>query len=55
MILREVAWSDLYVRVLYSGRAVETVHGTLDWIPLSKLLDILRRFVPEDIISMCNA
>ncbi|KAH8424421.1 histidine phosphatase family protein [Aspergillus melleus] len=51
----ETSSSDLYVRVLYSGHAVKTIHGALDWIPLSKLLDILRPFVPEDIISMCNA
>ncbi|KAF4216827.1 hypothetical protein CNMCM8980_007340 [Aspergillus fumigatiaffinis] len=46
--------SEYFARVLYSGHAIETIHGRLDWIPLSKLLDILRPFIPEDIKSMCN-
>ncbi|PYH49352.1 histidine acid phosphatase [Aspergillus saccharolyticus JOP 1030-1] len=51
----ETADSEHYARVLYSGRAIETIHGTLDWVPLSSLLAILRPFVPEDIVSMCSA
>ncbi|RHZ49830.1 histidine phosphatase family protein [Aspergillus thermomutatus] len=46
--------SEYFARVLYSGHTIETIHGRLDWIPLSTLLDILRPFIPEDIISMCN-
>ncbi|KAI9926091.1 hypothetical protein MW887_004553 [Aspergillus wentii] len=45
---------EFYARVLYSGRPLETIHGTLDWVPLSKLIAILRPFVPEDIVSLCN-
>jgi len=44
-----------YARVLYSGQPIETIHGTLDWIPLSQLYSILQPFVPADIIAMCNA
>ncbi|PYH98080.1 phosphoglycerate mutase-like protein [Aspergillus ellipticus CBS 707.79] len=51
----ETSASELYARVLYSGHAIETIHGTLDWIPLSALLSILKPFIPEDIISMCQS
>ncbi|KAL4922069.1 histidine phosphatase superfamily [Aspergillus aurantiobrunneus] len=50
----ETPAEELYARVLYSGRAIETIHGTLEWIPLSKLIDILKPFIPEDIIAMCG-
>ncbi|KAJ5222945.1 uncharacterized protein N7469_009185 [Penicillium citrinum] len=43
-----------YARVLYSGHPVQTIHGSLDWIPLSQLIDILSPFVPEDITSLCG-
>ncbi|RMJ23042.1 Histidine acid phosphatase, partial [Aspergillus sp. HF37] len=46
--------TKLYARVLYSGHPLETIHGSLDWIPLSTLKDILKPFVPEDIISICK-
>lgn len=45
---------DLYARVLYSGQPVETIHGTLDWLPLSSLIDILTPYVPEDIVALCG-
>ncbi|KAI9375060.1 histidine phosphatase superfamily [Aspergillus egyptiacus] len=50
----ETSDDQLYARVLYSGRAIETVHGTLEWIPLAKLIDILKVYIPEDIMSLCN-
>ncbi|EAW09983.1 histidine phosphatase family protein [Aspergillus clavatus NRRL 1] len=50
----ETSTSELYARVLYSGHPIDTIHGTLDWIPLSQLLNILRPFVPQDIIAMCK-
>ncbi|PKY06112.1 phosphoglycerate mutase-like protein [Aspergillus campestris IBT 28561] len=43
-----------YARVLYSGRTVETIHGTMEWMPLGELLEILGGFVPGDIVSMCE-
>ncbi|RAK80200.1 histidine phosphatase family protein [Aspergillus fijiensis CBS 313.89] len=51
----ETANSEHYARVLYSGRAIETIHGTLDWIPLASLIEILRPFIPDDIITLCEA
>ncbi|KAL4804588.1 histidine phosphatase superfamily [Aspergillus unguis] len=45
---------EFYARVLYSGRTIETVHGVLEWIPISKLIDILSPFIPEDIFSLCG-
>jgi hypothetical protein len=33
---------------------VQTIHGTLDWLPLSQLISILEGFVPADIIALCN-
>ena len=44
----------LYVRVLYSGQPVESIHGTLDWIKLSALINIMKPYVPEDITSLCG-
>ncbi|KAL3476644.1 histidine phosphatase superfamily [Aspergillus californicus] len=46
--------SEFYSRVLYSGRTIETVHGVLEWIPLSSLIDILKVFIPEDIVALCG-
>lgn len=43
-----------YARVLYSGHAVETIRSTLDWIPLSALVDLLRPYVPDDITFLCK-
>ncbi|RMZ40927.1 histidine acid phosphatase [Aspergillus flavus] len=51
----ETSEEKLYARVLYSGSAIETIHGTLDWIPLPALINILKPFIPDDIISMCNS
>ncbi|KAL5354971.1 histidine phosphatase superfamily [Aspergillus floccosus] len=51
----ETSTSEFYARVLYSGHPVNTVHGVLDWIPLSALMDILKPFIPEDIVAMCNS
>ncbi|KAJ5158716.1 Histidine phosphatase superfamily clade-2 [Penicillium coprophilum] len=45
---------SFYARVLYSGHPVRSIHGLLDWVPLSKLIDIMRPYVPEDIISLCG-
>ncbi|KAJ6086367.1 hypothetical protein N7486_010648 [Penicillium sp. IBT 16267x] len=45
---------DLYARVLYSGQPVQTIHGTLEWLPLSSLIEILTPYVPEDITSLCG-
>jgi 2-phosphoxylose phosphatase len=47
--------NPFYARVLYSGQPVETIHGVLDWIPLSKLISILKPFVPADIVALCNS
>ena len=43
-----------YARVLYSGHPVQSIHGSLDWIPLSQLIDILSPFIPEDITALCG-
>ncbi|KAJ5135777.1 Histidine phosphatase superfamily clade-2 [Penicillium bovifimosum] len=45
---------SLFARVLYSGHPVRSIHGPLDWIPLSKLIDIMSPYVPGDIISLCG-
>lgn len=45
----------LYARVLYSGHPVETIHGTLDWIPIAQLIGILEPYVPTDIVALCNS
>ncbi|KAL3443100.1 histidine phosphatase superfamily [Aspergillus insuetus] len=50
----ETSKKQFYARVLYSGRAIETIHGTLDWVPLSKLIDILSVYIPEDIFALCG-
>ncbi|KAG0651956.1 hypothetical protein D0Z07_0791 [Hyphodiscus hymeniophilus] len=47
--------SALFARVLYCGQPVETIHGTLDWLPLESLIAILKPYVPTDIVSLCNA
>ncbi|KAL6693695.1 histidine phosphatase superfamily [Trichoderma pleuroticola] len=44
-----------YARVLYSGHTLQSIHGSLDWIPLDQLIDILQVYVPEDIIALCNS
>ncbi|TQB70577.1 hypothetical protein MPDQ_000347 [Monascus purpureus] len=51
----ETSNAQFYARVLYSGHLIRTVHGTLDWIPVSSLVDILTPFVPTDIVSLCKA
>lgn len=43
-----------FARVLYSGHPVKTIHGTLDWVPLSTLISIMSPYVPEDITSLCR-
>jgi acid phosphatase len=45
---------DLYARVLYSGQPVQTIHGALEWLSLSSLIDILTPYVPDDITSLCD-
>ncbi|CAG8362180.1 unnamed protein product [Penicillium salamii] len=45
---------SFYARVLYSGHPVRTVHGVLDWVPLSDLIGILHPYVPQDITSLCE-
>ncbi|KAJ5884741.1 histidine acid phosphatase [Penicillium taxi] len=44
-----------FARVLYSGHALRTADGSLEWVDLSVLTDRLKAYVPEDIISMCNS
>lgn len=51
---RETSESEVYARVLYSGRTLETIHGPLEWIPVSKLVEILEPFIPEDIVKLCS-
>lgn len=51
---RKTSDGSHYARVLYSGHPVKSVHGTLDWISLSTLIDILTPFIPNDIVSMCQ-
>jgi hypothetical protein len=46
--------ASFYARVLYSGHPIRSIHGVLDWIPLSKLIDIMSPYVPEDITSLCG-
>lgn len=41
-------------RVLYSGQPVKTIHGELDWVDLSTLIDIISPYVPSDIESLCG-
>lgn len=52
--LWQVDGGDLYARVLYSGQSISTIHGTLDWVPLSKLVGILEPYVPKDAVALCN-
>jgi hypothetical protein len=47
--------SSFFARVLYSGQPLESIYGRMDWVPLSDLLDILKQYVPGDIIGQCNA
>ncbi|KAH6603258.1 histidine phosphatase superfamily [Trichoderma cornu-damae] len=44
-----------YARVLYSGHTLRTIHGDMDWVPLSRLIDILRVYVPKDVVALCNS
>lgn len=46
--------NSFYARVLYSGHPIRSIHGLLDWVPLSELIDIMRPYVPEDITSLCG-
>ncbi|KAJ5626305.1 histidine acid phosphatase [Penicillium lagena] len=46
--------SQSFARVLYSGHALRTAHGTLDWVPLTDVVDRLKAHVPDDIIAMCK-
>ena len=56
VVARELSSSNtLYTRVLYSGQPVRTIHGVLDWLPLSSLMIILQAYVPQDIVAMCNS
>lgn len=43
------------MRVLYSGHTIRTMDGSLDWIPLSEVVERLKLHVPDDIITACNA
>jgi acid phosphatase len=45
---------SLFARVLYSGQPVRSIHGVLDWVPLSDLIGILKPYIPEDIVSLCG-
>ncbi|KAJ5429645.1 Histidine phosphatase superfamily clade-2 [Penicillium cf. griseofulvum] len=45
---------SFYARVLYSGHPIRSIHGLLDWVPLSKLIDIMSPYVPGDITSLCG-
>ncbi|KAJ5561941.1 hypothetical protein N7461_000702 [Penicillium sp. DV-2018c] len=46
--------ASLYARVLYSGHPLRSIHGPLDWIPLSRLIDIMSPYVPQDIVALCG-
>lgn len=52
-IYREKEHSQ-FARVLYSGYPVQTIHGPLDWLPLSQLINIMNPYVPENITSLCG-
>jgi acid phosphatase len=43
-----------FARVLYSGHPVQTIHGPLNWLPLSQLINIMSPYVPENITSLCG-
>lgn len=51
---RQTSDSQAFARVLYSGHALRTAQGTLDWVPLSDVVDQLKAHVPDDIIAMCK-
>lgn len=53
--LWKVDGGAIYARVLYSGQPMETIHGLLDWLPLSRLVGILKPYVPADIVQLCNS
>ncbi|APA10747.1 hypothetical protein SS1G_12383 [Sclerotinia sclerotiorum 1980 UF-70] len=44
-----------FARVLYSGQPMKSIYGDMDWMPLESLLGILRKFVPADIVELCNS
>ncbi|KAJ8065814.1 hypothetical protein OCU04_006477 [Sclerotinia nivalis] len=44
-----------FARVLYSGQPMKSVYGDMDWMPLETVLNILRRFMPVDIVELCNS
>ncbi|KAJ5183813.1 hypothetical protein N7492_001429 [Penicillium capsulatum] len=46
--------ADHYARVLYSGHPLQTIHGSLEWIRLSALIDMLSPYVPENITALCG-
>ncbi|KAK9453393.1 putative histidine acid phosphatase [Dipodascopsis uninucleata] len=50
----ETSKSQHYVRVLYSGHTLKTIYGDLEWMPLTQLIKILKKYVPDDIIALCN-
>ncbi|KAJ5197736.1 histidine acid phosphatase [Penicillium cinerascens] len=45
---------QFFVRVLYGGHPLRTVHGDLEWVPLPDIVTQLMVHVPDDIVSMCN-
>lgn len=45
---------QFFIRVLYSGHPLRTVHGDLEWVPLPDIVTQLMVHVPNDIVSMCN-
>ncbi|QSZ34730.1 hypothetical protein DSL72_007585 [Monilinia vaccinii-corymbosi] len=51
---RVAAGEVYFARVLYSGQPIQSIYGDMDWMPLQSLLDILRQFVPADIVALCN-
>ncbi|KAJ5490067.1 Histidine phosphatase superfamily clade-2 [Penicillium expansum] len=46
--------NSFYARVLYSGHPIRSIHGLLDWVPLSKLIDIMSPYVSGDITTLCG-
>ncbi|KAK9234194.1 histidine phosphatase superfamily [Lipomyces kononenkoae] len=46
--------NPFYARVLYCGQPVQTIHGALNWVPLSELISIMSPYVPKDIVSLCG-
>jgi 2-phosphoxylose phosphatase len=43
-----------YIRLLYCGAPLQTINGDLNWISYTQFKNILKPFVPIDIISLCN-